>query len=146
MRDSRPIPNQVLLPQPPNELPAEVQQILENSTDIEIRVLSKGEGVPPENFTNYPSRKRVKVLNARDRSRLRTALYEGIAHDDPGAIPCFDPGYAIRAATPEKSIGLVICFGCDVIAYYIDDRRIGSVGTNTHAQQIIEELLQPQDL
>lgn len=62
-------------------------------------------------FHGYAIRGSAEILDPAERSRLFTSLGEGIRNVRFVAM-CFDPHHGLRIVQGDKTIDLVLCFGC----------------------------------
>lgn len=92
------------------------------------------------NFHSYMVLGQTSVTDAQARTRLLTALYEGISLSDGSAAACFNPRHGIRAIMKERTVDLVICFECQSLEVYDNQTRTTTTLTRT-PQPVFNEFL-----
>jgi hypothetical protein len=142
-----------------NQLPSNVWAFLNTPDEVELLSLDPncptvslqpGAGPNTANrnarpdeaeFHGFKVLGRMKLLEVRARSKVVGALCKGILDSDGSVALCFNPRHALRARSGERTIGLVICYECNVIRSYIDDQEQTQLSTTRSGQSILDGYL-----
>jgi hypothetical protein len=117
----------------PDEIPDAVQTALEKAPAFELLSLDPKhpDADHPSEFLRRKVIGKAVVTDAATRRKLLDALDEG-ARTPLGVPPaCFDPRHAIRVQFEDKTFYLTICFECNQVCVFVDDRKDGELEFNT---------------
>ena len=126
-------------------LPGTAREIVENADYFEIISLDPyrtHEG--KDRFHGYVIRGRAELRDPDMRKRLLSALYSSLGHGMPGIL-CFDPRHAIHAVRNGHSVDLLVCFQCEQVEGFVDDKRTDAL-VGPGAERAFETIFQATGL
>lgn len=109
--------------------PGDARQVFEDSQQFMLLSLDPsdiGNYRGKNSFHGYRIMGQTQV-SPRDKSRLITALYNGIAENQDMVATCFSPHHGIHAVLGTEYVDLVICFSCLQVAIYSNTKQSGTL-------------------
>src|SRR5262249_1520099 len=80
------------------------------------------------------------IRDAKVKSRLLAAFYDGIGSSDGMVAGCFNPRHGIRAGQSPKSLDIVVCFQCEQIEIH-DEHGKRTVPITRSPQPVLDRIL-----
>jgi hypothetical protein len=110
-------------------LGSEIRQALDSSRELTLYSLQPGDMEldsqdlkTKPTFHGYLILGKTSVTDAKAKSDLLAAFYKGISDSNGDMAKCFEPRHGIHVLGNNKSIDLVICFHCEQIEVYEDQK------------------------
>lgn len=91
-------------------------------------------------FHGYPILSR-KVLNEKSAGQIVAALRSGIQTYDKGPALCFEPHHAIHAVQDGKTADLLICFTCNTVNVFLNDKESTAAAVSGSPEAIFKRFL-----
>jgi hypothetical protein len=119
--------------------------ILDNAASYELLSLDPCESNEhPESMPIYLRMAwvlgKITVKDDVTKKKLNDALRR--VDSPPGApVSCFNPRHAIRTKKDGRTYDVVICFECNSVKFYIDERYAGEFQPPSEAQPLLNEVL-----
>jgi hypothetical protein len=125
------------VPEQKNQLPADVANILDKAKELELYSLDPDpkKEQAADGFHGWKVLGKTIVKDAETRKKLLAVLKKGIADNKGEGAKCFEPRHGIRATYDGKSADLVICFACDRIRVFVNEKQVESWIYTTNSPQ-----------
>lgn len=107
-------------------LPDAAENALSTGTDFVLFSLDPEEQKNRDESQGFHGWKVLGSTQIQDhatRTKLLTAFRSGAEENDGSAAGCFDPRHGIRVEHDGKTFDFVICFTCDSVLWYVDDKK-----------------------
>jgi hypothetical protein len=122
-------------------LSGETRRILNTADDFTLFALHPGRPLSgAELFHDYSVVGQFKLRRGKERNRLLSALYDGVAASDGKMRACFNPRHGIRATLGGQTVDVVICFECLLTEVHKGD-QVETFPTTDSPRKIFNESL-----
>ena len=124
------------------ELPSTTFDQLNAAGQYELLSLDpRGGHTGPDTFHGYKILGKTPVADPATRRKLGDALRRGDRENNDTAAGCFNPRHGIHAASPGKTLDLVICFECYQAQVYENGQRQAGLLLSPSPQKTFDEAL-----
>ncbi len=130
--------------EPRNEIPDDLQAILEQAGQFELLSLSPilpKDEIPKDAFHEWEMLGKTTVKNAETRKKLIAAFKKGVEENEGIAASCFTPRHGIRVIHGGKTADFVICFECLQVHAYVGDQREKGFLITASPQAVFDSVL-----
>lgn len=88
---------------------------------------------------------KTKITDPIARAKLVDALYTGMELPANRAF-CFEPHHAIRATRRGRTVDVVVCFGCQVVDFYVNGKKRSRHTISYKTSKVFEQTVQEAHL
>jgi hypothetical protein len=126
----------------PKSFPATYAAALEKGTEFELLSLHPlaYEATPENSFHGWKVIGKTLITDDATRKQVVAAFNKGIQEGDVMA-DCFNPRHGIRVKLSERMVDFVICFECDGVEVFFNDKRQEGFACTAKPQSAFDEAL-----